>query len=103
MPPRPMDSRAFMRIVAALCLVLDRRFSGDDEVVTVLDSFFGEGEERICGGPSMAKADVCGGDGAARVGESSTLSLIFEGETEVCGGAGDSLFGLSGESGSFAG
>lgn len=103
MAPRPMDSRAFLRIVAALCLLIDRRFSGDDEVVTVFDSFFGEGEERICGGPSMPKADVCGGDDAARVGESGTLTLILEGETDVCGGANDSLFGLSGESESFAG
>lgn len=85
MPPNPIDSLAFLRIAAAFCLVVDRRFSGDDEVVTVFDSLLGEVEER-----------VCGRDGAARVGESGILSFIFKGETEVCGGAGDSLFGLGG-------
>lgn len=80
MPPNPIDSLAFLRIVAALSLVKIALFGGDGcEVVCVWESLLGDIEERECGGTSTTKAELCG--------MSSSIS----------GGAGASLFGFSGD------
>lgn len=60
MPPKTIDSLAFLRMVAALCLVRLSLFGEDDgvsrDVVGDLDNF-------ICGevsGVSIPKAELCG-------------------------------------------
>ena len=85
MLPNPIDSLAFLRIVAALSLVKRALFGIDDrEVVCLLSSLFGVVMGRDCGSASMPKAELCGTP-SSMVGSACASLLGFSRHADGCG------------------